>query len=85
MCGQRKSDTPKAGTPILQDGYGYAAYRRAAASARPRENTIGRARQAASKLIAQHIDPAAEKQSRKAILHTNSVNTFEVLGHEWFS
>jgi hypothetical protein len=48
-------------------------------------NTIGRARQAASKLIAQHIDPAAEQQTRKAILHTNSVNTFDALGREWCS
>nr|WP_067297716.1 integrase arm-type DNA-binding domain-containing protein [Marinobacterium profundum] len=42
-------------------------------------------RDEARKLITQHIDPSAEKQSRKATLHANSVNTFEALGREWFS
>ena len=38
----------------------------------------------ARKLIAQHIDPSAEKKARKASLHSEAINTFEALGREWF-
>lgn len=38
----------------------------------------------ARKLIAQHIDPSAEKKARKASLQSEAINTFEALGREWF-
>jgi integrase len=42
-------------------------------------------RDEARKRLADDIDPTAEKKARKITQHSQALNNFEALGHEWFA